>query len=245
MVVVVGSPPYLRSCGISPIDANWKMRLRAPIVVRPVDHDVRADDGARADRDVRSDDRIRADLDVGGELARRDRPARWDGCVPCESTHSRRWASGVRSAAISSASAATSPSTFAAHRELADAAHDAQHLDFEHQLVARDDLAPEARVVDAGEEDAARRRSARVPAVRHARIAATCASASITSTPGITGIPREMALEERLVDRHVLEPAGRLARARTRQRGRPAASDSDAAGRGMISSNVHRTASRR
>ena len=36
IVVVVGSPPYLRSCGISPIDANWKTRLRAPRLVRPV-----------------------------------------------------------------------------------------------------------------------------------------------------------------------------------------------------------------
>jgi hypothetical protein len=36
IVVAVGSPPYFRSCGISPTDANWKIRLRAPIVVRPV-----------------------------------------------------------------------------------------------------------------------------------------------------------------------------------------------------------------
>jgi hypothetical protein len=36
MTVVVGSPPYLRSWGISPIELNWKIRLRAPIVVCPV-----------------------------------------------------------------------------------------------------------------------------------------------------------------------------------------------------------------
>src|SRR5512141_2718542 len=36
MTVVVGSPPYLRSCGISPTEANWKILLRAPSVVRPV-----------------------------------------------------------------------------------------------------------------------------------------------------------------------------------------------------------------
>jgi hypothetical protein len=35
MSVLVGSPPYLRSCGISPTDANWKMRLRSPMRVRP------------------------------------------------------------------------------------------------------------------------------------------------------------------------------------------------------------------
>src|SRR6266404_5031102 len=33
--VAVGSPPYLRSCGISPTDANWKMRLLRPMRVRP------------------------------------------------------------------------------------------------------------------------------------------------------------------------------------------------------------------
>src|ERR1700674_5111442 len=33
--VAVGSPPYLRSCGISPTDANWKMRLPRPMRVRP------------------------------------------------------------------------------------------------------------------------------------------------------------------------------------------------------------------
>src|SRR5262249_52436158 len=36
MTVVVGSPPYFRSCGISPTDENWKIRFRAPIVVLPV-----------------------------------------------------------------------------------------------------------------------------------------------------------------------------------------------------------------
>src|SRR6266566_4138583 len=33
--VAVGSPPYFRSCGISPTDANWKMRLPRPMRVRP------------------------------------------------------------------------------------------------------------------------------------------------------------------------------------------------------------------
>jgi hypothetical protein len=36
IVVVVGSPAYLRSCGMSPIDVNWKRRLRSPRTVRPV-----------------------------------------------------------------------------------------------------------------------------------------------------------------------------------------------------------------
>ena len=31
----VGSPPYFLSCGIAPIEQNWKMRLSRPIVVRP------------------------------------------------------------------------------------------------------------------------------------------------------------------------------------------------------------------
>ena len=31
-----GSPAYLRSCGMSPIDVNWKRRLRSPSRVRPV-----------------------------------------------------------------------------------------------------------------------------------------------------------------------------------------------------------------
>jgi hypothetical protein len=30
-----GSPRYLRSCGAAPTEANWKIWLRAPIVVRP------------------------------------------------------------------------------------------------------------------------------------------------------------------------------------------------------------------
>jgi len=34
ITVRVGSPPYFLSCAISPIEANWKIRLRAPSRVR-------------------------------------------------------------------------------------------------------------------------------------------------------------------------------------------------------------------
>ena len=60
---------------------------------------------------------------------------------------------GKRSAAISSASAAISSSTSARVANLPMPARDADRVDLEAQLVARHHLPPEARVVDAGEEE--------------------------------------------------------------------------------------------
>ena len=110
---VVGSPPYLRSCAISPIDANWKMRLRSPMRVRaPITTCGPIDACRRRCATSAPIDRVRADLDVVGELARRDRRARWDG----RAAHASACAAGstARRAAIV-ASVASSPSTRRAH----------------------------------------------------------------------------------------------------------------------------------
>ena len=68
MTSSLSSPRYFRSCGTAPTDANWKIWLRAPIVVRPSMTHVRADHRAAADAHARADDRVGADRHVGGEL---------------------------------------------------------------------------------------------------------------------------------------------------------------------------------
>jgi hypothetical protein len=87
----VGSASYFLSCGLAPIEQNWKISLSRPM---------RSDAGTVADLDVLADQRIGPDADVGTELrARMDDGGRVD--------HS------VLIAHISSASAASSPSTLA------------------------------------------------------------------------------------------------------------------------------------
>ena len=107
------------------------------------DHDMRADPGAGADLDVLADDRIGADLDVRARAARRDGRWRSGG-----SLHVMR---SARTVHISSASAATWPSTLARRGEFPDAALGGDDRDFEDQLVAGLDRPLEARAVDADE----------------------------------------------------------------------------------------------
>ena len=132
------------------------------------DHAMRADGRARADHDVRPDDRVRTDFDGFVELsARLDDRGRVNlahapsPCVLFVSPEAlrQRLAYGRVYASvpvfftvhISSASAATAPSTSARRLEFPDAAHVALERDVQDQLVARFDDALEARSVDADE----------------------------------------------------------------------------------------------
>ena len=57
------------SCGAEPTEANWKILLSRPIVVTPLNHDVRADFNQHPDRNMFADDAIRAPLTSAASLA--------------------------------------------------------------------------------------------------------------------------------------------------------------------------------
>ena len=97
----VGSPAYLRSCGASPIEANWNTRVSRPSVVGPLTTAWEPIQLPAPMRDAGADDRERPDLDARVDLgARVDDRARVD--------------QGLTSGAtIMVAEAATAPSTSA------------------------------------------------------------------------------------------------------------------------------------
>ena len=170
-------------------------------VVRPVDDDMRPDARARADAHVRPDDRVWR------------RPRR-----PLRARRGRRPAQSDGSLAITRHGAGRESPRSARLRMRARRRPTARVRNLPMPRITRTTSASriswspgttcllEARVVDAGEVDQRAAAGLRVP--RHeASSPDTCASASMTSTPGISGIAGKMALEERLVDRDVLDAA--------------------------------------
>ena len=156
---------------------------------------VAADRRAALDHAVRADDRAGADADAGRERCCRRRPRRRrrarrparrspsDGPSPCAGCPTRR----SRTAHISSASTAVSPTDAARAWNLKMPDFIAVERHVEDQLVARLDRPLEARLVDAGEVvDGLVVGLWRRPR-RTTSSAAACASASSISTPGITG----------------------------------------------------------
>src|SRR5512137_2274549 len=154
IVVDVGSPPYLRSCGISPIDENWKNRLRAPTVVRPV--------STTCDRTT-----VPAPSTTSGPTTEYGPTSTSSASRAPGATSAVGWMRAIASSA-GGRRVAGPVGAHGGHQvalgghlavdrrpapELADAAPDAQELDVEDQHVAGHDLAAEARVVDPGEEE--------------------------------------------------------------------------------------------
>ena len=144
----------------SPIDANWKMRLRSPIVVRPSITTCGPIVVPAPMRTVGADrSRYGADLDVVGELGAADRRSRSDGRAPSHRGQPCGVGS-VRSADSSVASArdlrrrrSRAPPNLPMPRI------PLQERRLEDQLSPGTHLPLEARVVDAGEhEERARRR---------------------------------------------------------------------------------------
>jgi hypothetical protein len=171
----VGSPAYFLSCGCSPIEQNWKMRLSQPMRVcpaittcgpitvwspistcSPTSEYGPTDDAATEPR---------RGMDDGGRM---------DAHAEVE-----------RMAHIRSASAATWPSTFAV-AEISRCRAWWFDADIDDQLVAGPDRPLEARIVDA--DEVVHRLVVGLAAHGlEGSIAAVCAIASTTSTPGITG----------------------------------------------------------
>ncbi len=174
---------------------------------------MRPHDRARADGHVRPDHRERADLDVVGEpRLGGDLRERMDARHP-------RQAAGRGGGSWGSRAQCRHQLRLRRHfaidgragREFADAAHDAQHLDFEQQLVAGRHLAPEARVVDAGEQEqrALAVVRARRPVGKNRR---RLGEGFDHQHPGHDRMTGKVPGKERLVHRHVLDRAQRLAR---------------------------------
>ena len=164
---------------MSPIDANWKMRLRMPTVVRAGHDHVRADDRAGADDHVGADDRIGADRRVG-----RDARGGIDQRGRMDVGHGVAVVSRCRRDRRERRQQLRLGRQFAVdgrlHRKAALAVDDRVHPRFEHQLIARRHLPLETRARNAGKRRAASPWS-------RASIVDSWISASITSTPGITG----------------------------------------------------------
>jgi hypothetical protein len=137
----VGSPAYFLSCGCSPIEQNWKMRLSQPMRVWPAITTCGPIEVPVADLDVLADHRIRSDHDAATEPRARDGRWRSDG------SH----AEVERIAHIRSASAATLPSTFAVAEYFQMPRLRGFDTDVDDQLVAGPDRLLEARIVDADE----------------------------------------------------------------------------------------------
>src|SRR6185295_11673857 len=98
---------------------------------------------------------------------------------------------------------------FRADGKFADAAHHPLHLGLEDELVAGPDLLPEARIVDRREEDdrpVAGRAAGDLPREDRRELRERLDH----EYSGHHGVAREMALEERLVHRHVLDAADRF-----------------------------------
>src|SRR5512143_491995 len=208
MTVVVGSPPYLRSCGISPTDATWKIRLRAPSVVRPAST-------------------TWGPITVPG-------PARTSGpTIENAPTSTSAASSAPGSTSAVAWMRGTSPALRAvggiaqrgeqlglgdelavderAHRVLAHAAHLANQVGLERQPVAGKHAAAEARAVDAREEEqraVARPAAGGAPGEDRGELRERLDD----EHGGHYREFREMTLEERLVHRDVLDASNRRRR---------------------------------
>ena len=138
----VGSPAYLRSCGASPIEANWNTRVSRPSVVGPLTTACGPIQLPAPIAHAGADDGERPDLDARGDLgARGDDRARID--------------QGLTSGAtIIVAEAATSPSTSATVVNFQMPRIARSKVAFSDELVAGHDRPPEARAVDADEIEA-------------------------------------------------------------------------------------------
>src|SRR6185295_11944267 len=159
IVVVVGSPPYLRSCGISPIDVNWKRRLRLPRLVRPV-------------RTTCGPMTVPSSRRTPGPTIEYAPTSTSPASSAFGSTRAVGWMRGIASGpaanrAIAHRLAALGFDVGHAHRgqeirlrddlavdlrphvELSDAAHQALDFRLQHQLVSRPHPPAEARIVDA------------------------------------------------------------------------------------------------
>ena len=150
---------------------------------RRADPAVPADPHVRADRRVRPDRRAFADLGAGmndGAWIDLGRPPQLEQQV----RFGHDLLVDVRDAVHARQRPAVAPE---------------RHL--EPQTIARHDLPAELRVVDAAQVDADGRRA---PASSSSTVEA-CASASIISTPGMSGAPGKVPLKELLVDRDVLD----------------------------------------
>ena len=149
----VGSPAYFLSCGASPIEANWKILLSAPIVVWPLITTCGPIQRARADHHVGADDAEGTHLDVGGQLraGRHDR-ARIDhgssaagGCAGALLEIRRDHDLRVRDLLAAD---------LGGGGELPDALEAALEARHQDQLIAGLDRLAEARLVDADEIEA-------------------------------------------------------------------------------------------
>ena len=131
-------------------------------------------------------------------------------------------------ATIISALVASSPSTSATRREFPDAAQRALQRGLQDELVAGQHRPAEARLVDADEVQLPV--LVRIHARGDEREDARGLRQRLEDDHARQHRPvREMSGKERLVDRHVLERADRLARKCIPARGPPAGRDSDAA----------------
>ena len=169
---VLGSPRYLRSCGTAPTLANGKMRLRAPMVVRPSTTACGPIHVSAADAHVRPDRRRTA------RCARRRR-ARRRGATTARRVDARpRRRRQPRTRP-------RRPRASAVRHDPAEPPAAAPPASASPRAGARrpgSDRAPEARPLDAAQ--------ARRPSSSAADAAApSCASASQSTTPGSTGAP--------------------------------------------------------
>src|SRR5206468_7581898 len=97
-----------------------------------------------------------------------------------------------------------------ARAKLADPSNDADHFRFENQLIAGNDLALEAGAVNAGKIDQRSAAGLRVAGIER-KERRQLGERLDDQHPRHQRIGREMSLEERLVERHVLQAADRYA----------------------------------
>ena len=197
----VSSPAYFLSCGIAPMRAE----LEDPVVAADAWCGPRSRSAGRSSvpapmRTCGADDRVRADADRRVELGAPGRRSRSDGS--CVMPRGRPQARRCAPCTSASASTASSPSTVARARELEDARLHA--LDASTSRISwspGSTGALEARAVDAGEVVDACSRPATLAVGRERQQRRGLRQRLEHQHAGHHRAVREVAVEERLVDR--------------------------------------------